>query len=403
MRIVEIEDFFHPDAGYQVNVLSKVLVEHGHEVIIVAAENMDIFPTSLTGFFGIENIKERDAWYETTFNVKIVRVKARGYYSGRTFYTSEIYSLVDSLHPDLLFIHGNDTLIGMSYTQRASKLSFPIILDSHMLSIASHNRLSTVFKKVYSHFIAPIINRQRLNVIRVQDDPYVISELGIDEELAPYLGFGTDKGLFHPDDERKKMLRRELGISQEDTVILYAGKLDESKGGMLLARAIERSFGTDSLTIVIAGNTSGEKADELESAFSSSENRIIRLPTHKYPELPDLYQMADLALYPAQCSLSFYDVQASGLPVVVDDSTAVNINRVSSGNGIVFQAGSASSLHGAIASYLSMESDEKNEMKDRSLAYIGERFSYDNVARRYEEVFRIVVNNYNLKKGITNG
>lgn len=29
MRIVQIEDFFHPDAGYQINVLSKVLAEHG--------------------------------------------------------------------------------------------------------------------------------------------------------------------------------------------------------------------------------------------------------------------------------------------------------------------------------------------------------------------------------------
>lgn len=394
MRIVEIEDFFHPDAGYQINVLSKVLVEHGHEIIIVAAENMDIFPENLIGFFGIDNIRERDAWYEETFNIKIVRVRARGYYSGRTLYASEIYSVVDSLHPDLLFVHGNDTLIGMSYTRLASKLSFPIILDSHMLSIASRNRFSSIFKKAYSRVYAPIINRQRLKVIRVQDDPYVISELGIDAELAPYVGFGTDKGLFYPDEERRQELRDKIGISREDIVVLYAGKLDESKGGMLLAHAIEQSFGREALTFVIAGNTSGEKAEELEAVFSSSANRIIRLSTYKYPMLPDLYQMADLALYPAQCSLSFYDVQASGLPAVVDDSTAVNIDRVSSGNGIVFKAGSESGLRDAIAHYLALSADEKEEMKRCSLAYIGERFSYDNVARRYEEIFSKVVDDF---------
>lgn len=395
MRIVEIEDFFHPDAGYQVNVLSKVLVEHGNEVTIVAAENMEIFPASLTGFFGIENIKERDTWYEETFNVKIVRVKARGYYSGRTLYTSKIYSVVESLHPDLLFVHGNDSLIGMSYTRLAPKLSFPVIFDSHMLSIASRNRLSSVFKKLYSKVYAPIINKQHLKVIRVQDDPYVISDLGIDAELAPYIGFGTDKGIFHPSDERKKKLRLERGIPQEDSVVLYAGKLDESKGGMLLAHAIETSFGIDSVTFVIAGNASGERAAELESTLASSENRIVRLPTYKYPQLPDLYQMADLALYPAQCSLSFYDVQASGLPVVVDDSTKVNIDRVSSGNGILFKAGSEAGLRDAIARYLAMPGNEKDAMKHRALTYIGESFSYDNVARRYEEIFNEVVRDFN--------
>ena len=85
MRIVEIEDFFHPDAGYQINVLSKVLVEHGNEVIIVTVDNMEIFPKSLTDFFGIKDVDSRDRWYEKTFNVKIVRVKAHGITVGERF------------------------------------------------------------------------------------------------------------------------------------------------------------------------------------------------------------------------------------------------------------------------------------------------------------------------------
>ena len=398
MRIVEIEDFFHPDAGYQINVLSKVLVEHGNEVIIVTVDNMEIFPRSLTDFFGIKDVSSRDRWYEKTFNVKIVRVKAHGYYSGRTFYTSEIYSVVESLQPDLLFVHGNDSLIGMEYTRLATKLPFPVIFDSHMLSIASRNRFSSLFKKIYSKFYAPIINKYQLQVIRVQDDPYVVSELGIEAELAPYVGFGTDKGLFHPDDERKKRIRAELGIPQNDCVILYAGKLDESKGGLMLARAIQPSFCSDQVTFVIAGNASGDSAAELEATFSNSENRVIRLPTHKYPQLPDLYQMADLALYPAQCSLSFYDVQASGLPVVVDDSTNVNVERVSYGNGFLFRSGSESQLRDAIARYLKMSNEEKLKMKQCSLNYIGERFSYDNVAKRYEGIFNKVVNEFKCKE-----
>jgi len=55
MKIVHIEDFFHPDAGYQVNVLAKYLKKFGHEVIVITAE-MDKIPEYLTRFFGRDNI-----------------------------------------------------------------------------------------------------------------------------------------------------------------------------------------------------------------------------------------------------------------------------------------------------------------------------------------------------------
>ena len=50
MRIVQIEDFFHPNAGYQVNILSKYFSKAGHDVTIVTAE-LEKLPEYLTGFF----------------------------------------------------------------------------------------------------------------------------------------------------------------------------------------------------------------------------------------------------------------------------------------------------------------------------------------------------------------
>ena len=38
MHFVHVEDFFHPDAGYQVNLLSRLQVLQGHRVTIVTAE-----------------------------------------------------------------------------------------------------------------------------------------------------------------------------------------------------------------------------------------------------------------------------------------------------------------------------------------------------------------------------
>lgn len=394
MKIVQIEDFFHPDAGYQINVLSKVLASRGHDVTIVCALNLDIFPESLRTFFGTSGVEESDKLYSEKYGVKILRVPAKGYYSGRALFGSETYHLIESLNPNVLFVHGNDSLSGMYYAWKASKLSFPVVMDSHMLEVATKNRFANLYRAVYRLLFASRINAQRIKVIRVQDDPYVIDKLGIDRDNAPYIGFGSDTDLFYPDEGSKQAGRHRYGIPLDAIVVLYAGKLDESKGGMLLARALEKRFESSSLYFVIAGNASGERAKEFESLISKSENRVLRLPTHKYPDLPKLYQIADLALFPAQCSLSYFDVQASGLPVIVDDGTPVNTDRVSHGNGFQFQEGSVEGLRTCIETYAGLSLLERERLKEASVRLIRDNYSYDHIAELYEECFEKAISDY---------
>ena len=73
MKIVNIEDFFHPDAGYQINILSKYLASFGHEVIIITAET-DKIPDELTAFFKRDNIEQLDKDYTEKYGVKIIRL-----------------------------------------------------------------------------------------------------------------------------------------------------------------------------------------------------------------------------------------------------------------------------------------------------------------------------------------
>ena len=50
MKIVQLEDFFHPDAGYKINILSKYFARMGHETVILTA-GLDRMPDYLTSFF----------------------------------------------------------------------------------------------------------------------------------------------------------------------------------------------------------------------------------------------------------------------------------------------------------------------------------------------------------------
>lgn len=387
MRIVHIEDFFHADAGYQVNILSKYFVQEGHEVTIVTAE-MDKIPDELTAFFGRDNVESSDRAYEEAYGVKIIRVPVVRYFSGRVIYDKSIFSIVEGLKPDVLYVHGNDTLIGMQYTWKAKRLSYPIVTDSHMLEMASTNKLSKYFRAFYRRFVAPCIIKGGIPVIRTQDDPYVERFLGIPLSMCPWISYGSDVLLFHPDEQIKADFRKKHGIAEDAFVAVFAGKLIESKGAMLLAEAFREKFDGDRQVVLVAvGNTSGEYGRKVEDTFACSENLILRFPTQKYNDLAQYYQAADIAVFARQCSLSFYDVQACGLPVISEDNN-INADRCSHGNGMCFQCGSLTDFRAKIQAFLDMDEQAFGTYCTKSKAFILSEYDYGQKAREYLAVIQ---------------
>lgn len=388
MRIVHIEDFFLPTSGYQVNVLAKYQAKHGHEVHILTSSIAQT-PKHLTSFFGSENVERDDREYEKRFGVRIRRFDIFKAYSGRAIYKPSFFREVRKLEPDILFVHGNDSYAGLIYTLRSSKVPFPIVFDNHMLEMATQNRFNRYFRKLYRSLFAKRIARQQLKVIRVVDDPFVINQLAIPAELAPILPLGTDTMNFHPDAEVRNRFRKELGIDEETFVFVYAGKLDESKGGHFLARTLQKRLRTPvgrNVVFLIVGNIKGSYGEEFETLIKSSENQIFRFPTQNYLDLPSFYQAADAAIYPKQCSLSFYDAQACGLPVVIENNT-INLERIKNQNGLIFRAGDVEDFRNQMELLCGLESNELAKYRQGALDYIANSdLNYEKITRDYESL-----------------
>lgn len=393
MRILQIEDFFHPDAGYQVNILSKYLVSAGHEVFILAAE-MDKVPEGLTSFFGRENIEEKDREFEKRNNVKIIRVPLIGYIANRFIYTNKIFKVIKEIAPDILYVHGNDTYIGIRILVSIHKYKCTIISDSHMLEMASVNKLQKPFRWFYKKFVTPHIIKNNIPIIRTQDDSYVFSKLGIPLDQCPYIPLGSDTMLFKPDDNVKSAFRKEYNIPEEAFVVVYAGKLDAAKGADLLAEALVKAFDIDrNLVFVIVGNTNGEFGTVIEEKFRQSANKIIRFPTQKYSDLAQFFQASDLAVFPKQCSLSFYDVQASGLPVVFEDNN-INIGRCKANTAFTFKQNDVSDFRDKIKYCAMMDKREYLYMQQRACKFILDEYSYAETANKYMNVMNMAMKKF---------
>lgn len=391
MKIVHIEDFFHPEAGYQVNVLAKYMAHDGHQVTVITSE-LDRIPDYLTRFFGKNDIQDKDKAYCEKYNVEIVRLPLLAYISGRSVYRfSSVIDQLKRIKPDVVFVHGNDTLIGiqmiMLYARQTRKRRvFKLVLDSHMLEMASRNPFRNVFYFFYRKIVTPHIIKNDLTVIRTQDSDFVEKKLGIPIGQAPLITLGADRMLFYPDKEAKNQFRKDHKIEADKMIVIYAGKLDEQKGGLFLAEMLSEGFEeTDNIVMLLVGTPAGPTADLIKKKLNESRVRVIQFPTQTYVNLPKYYAVADVAVFPRQCSLSFYDVQACGLPVVFEDNE-INKKRTEYGTAFTFCADNKDDLKSKIMMLKDMHNlqpDRFDDLCGQCVDSIKNHYDYEQKYKEY--------------------
>ncbi|MBQ5953961.1 MAG: glycosyltransferase [Lachnospiraceae bacterium] len=396
MKIVYVDETFHPAYGYQSNPLAKFQQKQGNEIVIVTVSKDQLHPVYKAFGDTGESVERDDARYMKETGVRIVRVPTKGYFMHRAVYDRSLFAAVRAEKPDVVFVHCVETLTAMRFLLH--KKEWPLLFDSHMLSMASESRLVGLYEAFYRLFFRKIIEKNHYYVIRTQDDDYVNKHLGIDKALTPLISFGTDTLLFQPSAENRKEFRKQNHISEDTFVVTYTGKLTEAKGGMLLAETFHEQFKHDVTLVCVGSPPDDEYGKTVAEELEGSRNRIIRFPTQSYMDLPVFYQMADLSIFPKQCSMSFYDAQACGLPVVSEQNN-VNEQRCSHHNGANFIPGSVDDFRDKIEWFAGMSVEERKQYSENARRFIEDGYDYADIARQYTDYLKKAVEDYKRKKG----
>lgn len=397
MKILHVDDTFHPNFGYQCNPLAKFQCKAGNEVYIISPEAKHIYSVYHSfGEYG-DHLDEDDAKYENNTGVKIVRVRAKGYIQGRlNYFKADLLKAIDDIKPDVILVHCMETITAM-YLMRKLRRKYPMAFDSHMLSMASKNKFSKLFDAAYKLFFTRVIKKEKYTVIKTQNDDYVNKHLGVPQELSKFISFGTDVLLFCPDNTAKHKFLKEHNLAEDTFVITSTGKMTESKDGMLLARTVRQKFAGDrDVAVVVVAEFIGEYEKNVKEEFDKSENKIFYYPVQRYTDLPFFYQIADVTVFPKQCSMSFYDAQSCGSPVI-SEKGHVNEERNSHGNGFCFDCGSVDDFRNQIQKLIDMPKEEYEKMRLNSHKFVTENYSYDKIASQYTEVLSNAINMYNIK------
>ena len=127
---------------------------------------------------------------------------------------------------------------------------------------------------------------------------------------------GIDKEFFHPARRNRSRLREQFGIGEDQLVLLFAGRVDQGKDVMTLARAT-RILADRGVPVhaVFAGE--GSQRDEIQRLLG---DRASLPGTVAQAELAWLYASGDLFVFPSRIEISpnvVLEAKAAGVPALV--------------------------------------------------------------------------------------
>ena len=393
MKILHIDETFHPNYGYHTAILAKYeALNPENDVTILTVDAKKLYPV-YKEFNDYNYNLDDDKKYEKN-NLRIIRVPVRFYLSNRAIYSNKIFKYIKEINPDIIYCHLVESYIAMKIILK--NLHYPIIFDSHMLSMASKNPAKKLYNFAYRKIITKRIIKRKHLIIKTQNDDYVTNMLGIPKELTRFISFGTDLTLFNKNNDTRLMIRKKHEIDDSDFVVIYTGKLSEAKGGTFFANAVKRKIqlaNNRNIVFMIVGNM----PEKIDNIFSESENRIIKIPLQKYVNLNQFYQSADICIFPKQCSLSFYDAQACGLPVVSEDNN-VNNDRLTFNNGKTFKSGDEQDFVEKIKYFGNLSKEEINNYSENAIKFVKDNYSYDKIVKLYDDLYKQQIMIYNDRK-----
>jgi len=328
MRIVHVEDYFDPNAGYQINEFIHSNTP-GLEQVVITSIDMSPFHKK----YKVEDDKK----LEKTHSVKIIRLKPLLKISSR-LWLKNLWKTIESFNPDILFLHGIGDIKDLVLWKKKKK--YIIVRDCHMSWVASINPLARYFYKFYSLFFTPFINNSnkytKVFALGIEEYQY-LKALGIKDEKIEMLPHGYNKNMFYFDKLEREKIRKKLNLNEKNILISYIGKFNKSKRPDLLFDILtENIMKKYPIKILFMGQKESKYMKDLFYPKLKTKNyasSVIIEESKPFKELRKWYSASDICIWPKQTTLSSIHAQVCGATVIMEDHLS-NRERVIEKNNL---------------------------------------------------------------------
>lgn len=198
-------------------------------------------------------------------------------------------------------------------------------------------------------------------------------------------GVGINTALYKPEKETRSVKRSELGLSEDDFVLISAGELNTNKNNRVIISALEQLKRNDIHYVLCGvGESEAELKKQVEKAGLQDNVHFLGYRT----DVKELYQMADCFVMPSireGLSRSIMEAMSSGLPCIVSKIRG-NVDLIDDGNGGYLCDTHDVSAYAEKLDILASDPELKKKMGEYNLVAV-QNFSTETVKKEIQEIY----------------
>lgn len=313
LRLCFIIPWYGPKHSYIENDLPLALRAQNVDVRVVTSEFQPEF------YVADWNYRHRDAFGPRRFpagpsshnGTEVVRL--RSHTLGRWVILRKLTHAVEDFQPDLIEASGISAPLTWQASWVAKRLKIPLVVSHHM----PQGPLSTTgLLERAQAFVGRQVLARAAGVYFVSQEArsHAIERYGPMRTRFWQMPLGVDTAIFCPGDRigwenNRRSMRHRLGLNADTPLVVYTGRLEETKGMSLFVAAIKRLRDTG-IHFAVAGR--GACEDLIRSCPNTHLLDYLSLP-----DLVSLYRACDLAVWPDSMSVSQLHVLACGSLLLV--------------------------------------------------------------------------------------
>lgn len=392
MRVAHVIDYFQPQLGYQETYLALEQQRLGHQVVVFTSDRYRAILFRGNPLLQVEGTRIRGTgeFEEKGIVVRRFSVLAEG--AGRVWMRGLITSLRE-FSPDAIHVHGVTTLtairIALAHLRHPELRQSVLVIDDHMYEAVSLRKLRW-FYPLFRGFFMPWIRRSADHLVAVSEDTkkFMIEHYGLSPSEVQVIRLGVDEKRFRPNRAARKSIRSTLGLPDEAVVIIYTGKVIPRKQVDVLLQAIgllAKDF--PMLRLLVVGYAEPDYLSRLKALALKLgiADRIIWHEAVSQFDLPAYFVTADIAVWPAEHSISFLEAMSCGLPLIVGNAPKSS-EEVQYNNGLMFSMGDPKDLAEKIRKLLELP-EVRISMGRASRVAIERYYSWHDIAVQFLKLY----------------
>jgi D-inositol-3-phosphate glycosyltransferase len=281
---------------------------------------------------------------------------------------------------DVVHVHDATYLSSGVATFIARLLSKPVVLTQHVGLVQHPTSWVMAAQRIMHRTLGTFVYRRAWVIFTLNDRvERHVADRGATAEHIRSIANGVDTEIFHPvSQEKKRSLRKKLGLSPDKPIALFVGRFVPKKGFDKVMAARDNSY-----QLVFAGGEPNPFTDD----------DVVLIGSLPQDELAEFYQAADVFVLPSEGEgfpLSVQEAMATGLPIIVAHDEGYARYKLDPYLIKLLHQPNEHSIRAAIKAILD-DQDLKRAMSLYSRDYAQNHFAWDGVVAELERAYNAVL------------